>query len=329
MQVIKHAGYLINNKYLTDEDWERALKRWTYRFYNERACAKCEFLEDRHVDDVCGQCKGFLGARCMAKPVTIKGTKYLSLPYGDKVGVRKFLKRWPEFKVLDKHPDVPFSTPINVLGKPYDYQEEAVAALIKHRSGVLDSPPRSGKCQVGNTLVLTPKGLRRIKSLVGEVELNTFAAKQIEVACKEGVTLTDGVYASTSTTIKVTTEAGFSCEGTPEHPMLVKTPEGSLVWKALNTVTQEDSFVVLLDSSSWTQSADLSQDEKTIVEELAGSLLLRHCELPDVVLSNKKAALLLIELLTKQSNSFTLASSKNEQEIQTLLAALGLMSVIT
>ena len=162
MRVIKHAGYLIHNKYLTQEDWERALKRWTYRFYNERACAKCEFFEDRHVDDVCGQCKAFLGARCMAKPVTIKDNKYLSLPYGDKVGVRKFLKRWPKFDVVDKHPDTDFAEPITLLGKPYAYQEDAVAALIKHRCGVLDSPPRSGKtvmatvaiCKIGKKAII-------------------------------------------------------------------------------------------------------------------------------------------------------------------------------
>lgn len=163
IKIYKHAGYLIPMSQLEDEDIERAKRRWTYRFYKESACQKCDFLVDRHNEEVCGQCPGYLGGRQLSKEVTIGSKQYLSLPYGDKEGVKKFVKRFDDYTIISKHPDTPMRRPIKLKVELREYQCEAVAAMLKRKCGVLDSPPRSGKtvmasaaiCKLGlKTLIL-------------------------------------------------------------------------------------------------------------------------------------------------------------------------------
>lgn len=161
IKIYKHAGYLIPMNQLSAEDIDRAKRRWTYRFYKESACSKCEFLVDRHNEEVCGQCPGYLGGRLLAKEVIIKGETYLSLPYGDKEAVRKFAKRLGEYKVINKHPKTPLSRPIKLLQQLRDYQIEARDAMIEHKCGVLDSPPRSGKTVIA-TSVVSKLGLKTL-----------------------------------------------------------------------------------------------------------------------------------------------------------------------
>lgn len=159
--VYKHAGYLIPMNQLDRDDVERAKRRWTYRFYKEAACNKCEFLVDRHNEEVCGQCPGYLGGRMLAKEVTVAGKQFLSLPYGDKEAVRKYVKRLGPIKVVNKHPKTTLSRPIKLTKTPRDYQVEARDTMIAKKCGILDSPPRSGKTVMG-TMVVCELGLKTL-----------------------------------------------------------------------------------------------------------------------------------------------------------------------
>lgn len=158
IRVFKEAGYLINLKNLSQDDVDEAVRMFTYSFYDDGACNRCELREERHCD-TCDNCQSFLGRRQLAKVVT-RGeneTQLLSLPYGATEKVRAFLKSLDRpYETIDRHPDpIPFSRPIKLLKeitlKPF--QQEACNILLKKRKGLIEAPPRSGKTVVGAAFI--------------------------------------------------------------------------------------------------------------------------------------------------------------------------------
>ncbi len=153
---------------LTEADIKNAHRRFTYRFYTEAACKKCDNLPERH-NDICDECPSYLGAKRTSKMVTRgeSGKTYLSMP----VGASRKVKKWlvargyaDNYKVKDRTPEAAdFSRRIRVTKKLYDYQVEAVETMLEKKRGIIDSPPRSGKtvlssaaiCKIGKkTLIL-------------------------------------------------------------------------------------------------------------------------------------------------------------------------------
>ena len=156
--IFKSSGYYIPIKYLESQDIQRAEDLCTYRFYKESMCRKCENLKDRH-NDVCDPCGAFTGQIRTVKVVRRNEKSYLRFPGGARIKLKQWLEmcgKGDSYEIRKKHGDPDdFKRPIRFIGKPHDYQTEAVKVLLKKKRGILESPPRSGKTVMGAMLICT------------------------------------------------------------------------------------------------------------------------------------------------------------------------------
>lgn len=98
-----------------------------------------------------------------------------------------------------------------------------------------------GRCLVGSTMVNTNHGFVSFKELVkhkGQVPV-----RNMTIDSHVGNVKVSHTYKTKSKTIKITTRNGFSVEGTPEHPMLVLTPELTYKWVRLDEMQEGDWIV--------------------------------------------------------------------------------------
>lgn len=100
------------------------------------------------------------------------------------------------------------------------------------------------RCVSGDTLVCTEDGLTEIKTLAEEKGWNKKEVKLYTSAqeCER----TSQVYQSEQAelSIKIRTKMGFTLEGSPDHPVLVRTPEGHEAWKTLGSLQQDEVLVM-------------------------------------------------------------------------------------
>ena len=249
--VYKDSGYLLNVKSLTESQIEDAKDRFTFSMYDHGNCDKCEQLEYRH-SEVCDGCASFLGHRALAKEVERGDQVLLSLPFGAKEEVRKYLKTLGRpYKVVSRHPsDKPFSRPIKFTAQLREYQVDAKDSIIKEKKGIIKAPPRSGKCVDGSTLVMTDRGLHRIDSLFEDVPFHSDKAtiastSDTFITTVKGPREVSGLYTRVvDDTVKVVTAQGYSIKGTPNHPVLVARPGFKHAWVPLEDVSEGDYLVV-------------------------------------------------------------------------------------
>lgn len=148
-----------------------ALKeKYTFRFYEEKACKKCDVYDERmssvptHLE-VCDSCPAYKGGAALATDVVVGNNKYLRMPIGDQRGLVKLLEHQGlSVRVKEHFPDKKFKRPIKFTGKfRGEYQKEAANAIIREKRGVIKAPPRSGKtviftaasCKIGKkTMIL-------------------------------------------------------------------------------------------------------------------------------------------------------------------------------
>lgn len=141
---------------------EKLIDKYTYRFYEDRACASCEFLPDRHCD-TCDQCAAYKGGAQLAQEVKLGDKRYLKTPIGDAIGLKKLLDNNEiEFTIKKYFPQQGMQRKIKFTGVLKDYQREAVDAIKKKKRGVLKSAPRTGKtvmataavCEIGKKTII-------------------------------------------------------------------------------------------------------------------------------------------------------------------------------
>ena len=148
--IYRAEAFLIPLSRLEPQEIEKAEKRFTYRFYKESSCKKCDHVGERH-SDICDSCSAFVNIKQLAKVVE-KGKNnkpYLSLPSGASKKVKKWLRSIGQdenYEMRDSYEPAPdFSRRIRFTGTLYAYQLEACEVLIKKKRGVLESLPRTGK----------------------------------------------------------------------------------------------------------------------------------------------------------------------------------------
>ncbi len=134
---------------------------------------------------------------------------------------------------------------------------------------LLMGAPGTGKCVVGDTLVLTNKGVMEIQDIpnffavdeqnvVHGASLPSFDDKKIENIISNATHWYDlGV----QRTIKITLRSGLELEGTLEHPVLIMSPEGSLEFKKLEHLMAGDQIAVSIDNGVFGRNNKV--DEKT------------------------------------------------------------------
>jgi len=137
-------------------------------------------------------------------------------------------------------------------------------SLVPKMARFIDSLPEEEKpaqnlilsnmnlCIVGNSLVLTTKGLINIKEFGTGQSINSFKEKEIELVTEKGISKTKGVFKRKKHTIKITTIHGNTIEGTKEHPILVLNKEDlSLNWKKLREISVDDFIPLHMIDNYW------------------------------------------------------------------------------
>lgn len=157
LKIYKREAFLIKLDDLDTDQVKMAEEMYTFRFYDEKACSRCELLPERH-SETCDACAAFKApAIQLAKTISSGDTDLLSLPIGNRKKMRVFLKRIgyaDNYEVISKHPKPrPFTRPISITGKLRSYQVEAVLHAIKKKRGVIRAPARSGKTLMGAGVV--------------------------------------------------------------------------------------------------------------------------------------------------------------------------------
>jgi ATP-dependent exoDNAse (exonuclease V) alpha subunit/intein/homing endonuclease len=108
-------------------------------------------------------------------------------------------------------------------------QRDALRQATRQKVLVLTGGPGTGKCIRGDSLVLSPTGLRGLRELWGE-ESNpddVFKPAVIDVVAKDRIAPTSHVYSGgVRQTVRVRTRMGFELEGTPNHRVWAMTQQG-------------------------------------------------------------------------------------------------------
>lgn len=150
MKIIEREALFIKKEDLKERTLKVFEKDFTLRFYDEKACNRCEFLEERH-SDLCNNCAAFKAEEYLLRHKVIKGRKYLGLPIGAKKKIEKRLAKYnhtykPKYRKIRRAKDI---KPFKFLGELYPEQKAAVKDTLKGKRGVLRAPPRSGKTVMG------------------------------------------------------------------------------------------------------------------------------------------------------------------------------------
>jgi len=165
LQIFRANAYYIPIKDVSLRTQKKLIRKFSYKFYEERACAKCENFDERH-NDLCNECPSYLGTKQTAKIEVVKNKEFISIPRGGKDRMLDVLEAegHENIRIARKSPPpTPFKRAIKFTGTLHNYQGPAVEVCIKKRLGILKSPPRSGKtvmatylvCRVGQkTLIL-------------------------------------------------------------------------------------------------------------------------------------------------------------------------------
>lgn len=164
--VVEREAFFIRKKALGEQLTEQLIQKHTHYFFEEKACASCEWNEDRiqsstRLSEACPNCAAFKGGVSLAKEVVVGKNKYISVPAGDRAGLEKALIS-KEIAYKSKRKSHVFKRPIKFTGTLKDFQNEAVAAIIKDKYGVIRAPPRSGKtvlstaaiCKIGKKTII-------------------------------------------------------------------------------------------------------------------------------------------------------------------------------
>ena len=144
-----------------------------------------------------------------------------------------------------------------------DRVKENLSILIdaaKKRGDALDhvlfyGPPGLGKCITADSLVLTEDGLVEFNRLIpDDLSPGEYRPCRVRVVGREGLEPASHIYADGRVaTLRLRTRSGFELEGTPNHPVLVATPEGPR-WKPLGELTEADFIAIARGTRAWGQA---------------------------------------------------------------------------
>lgn len=150
----------------------------------------------------------------------------------------------------------------------------------ERREMVLSVGRRSGKCVVGDTLVLTDKGVFPIKDL-GDPEGPEIQPLDIGVA-QEGLNArARSAYfynGGVKDTKKVVTRCGYTIEGTPNHRIKVIGPDGCIHWAYLGDIQPGDQVAIHRSTDLWAQESTVSPKTAFNLGLILGG---RDVDLPD------------------------------------------------
>lgn len=123
----------------------KAKAAYTRLMYDDRACRKCEYLEDRH-SHVCDVCQNYKGTVRTYNTRTSGGVHYIGFPIGDKKRLESKVRiSFDDYLIRDKRTKVALEYPIKFIIKLRPEQEKLVADFMRRPYGIIEAPPRTGK----------------------------------------------------------------------------------------------------------------------------------------------------------------------------------------
>lgn len=153
------------------------------------------------------------------------------------------------------------------LGVPSGFKDldKLLGGFQKSDLIIFAGRPGMGKCVAEGTLIQTELGLVPIESLlpqntsgVRDDEGGIYYPLTIGVQTPDGIRQTSHFYDSgIRPTLRLQTRTGCSLTGTHVHPVLVLSPSGHKVWKALNKLTCGDFVAIQRHEPSWGQATKL------------------------------------------------------------------------
>src|SRR5256712_303209 len=124
-------------------------------------------------------------------------------------------------------------------------QRRYIEAIRKYDLVCAKGPAGTGKCIATDSLVLTDRGVLAIGSLGVGLEPDEADSIGLTVHGLDGKEPAALVYCGGETdTLRITTRFGDTIETTPEHPLLVRTPEGALEWRRADELSVGDALAL-------------------------------------------------------------------------------------
>lgn len=139
---IRDRIYVPSNSF---PDLGEAKRAYSKEMYREAECNQCEYRDER-LCAVCETCPNYLGVIKLYHPKTIKGIPHIGLPVGDKRSVeRKTGILFDDYRVVDLRVAAPLQYKIKFTIDLREHQKKLAADFLKHKYGLLEAPPRTGK----------------------------------------------------------------------------------------------------------------------------------------------------------------------------------------
>jgi len=134
----------------------------------------------------------------------------------------------------------------------------------ENRMLIITGPNMAGKCVSGDTLIYTKHGLRPIEALrPPEACLGQFAPISDEVQGLTGRRRATHFYTGgRQSTRKVTSRLGFEIEGTPEHQVWVRRPDGTEGWSHLADLAVGDVVALERQINLWGDETRIERPDK-------------------------------------------------------------------
>jgi DNA mismatch repair protein MutS len=125
---------------------------------------------------------------------------------------------------------------------------------------VITGPNMNGKCVAGETLIFTDRGLTPIAELMPQgAPVGEFTPLSIGVKTLDGAGAASHFYrGGRQLTVRVQTKLGYALEGTPEHRVWVRQPDGGEGWKALGELAAGDYLAIDRQVDLWGDEVDLA-----------------------------------------------------------------------
>lgn len=166
-------------------DEQAIIDRYTRKLYDDKACSKCDNLQDRH-SDICDSCKSYDGEYKLYSHKLFGERQFIGLPIGDKALLPKITGySFDEMKIYDKRTKAPFRHKIRLTCAPRPYQAKVIADFLRKKYGLIESPPRSGKTYMALNIGL--KLGQRILFLADQHEFLTQFLDHVYGNEKEGI----------------------------------------------------------------------------------------------------------------------------------------------
>ncbi len=160
---------------------------------------------------------------------------------------------------------------------PNDVEFDQEARIL-----VITGPNMAGKCVTGNTLVFTDMGLVPIETLKpAKAQIDKFTPLVHAVNAIDGHTQTTHFYVGgQQNTIRLKTRLGFQLEGTAEHRVWVRGPEGHEDWKALGEIHPQDIVAIERQVDLW---GDCTQIQARQARRLLPRKTMKFYSLPNLL----------------------------------------------